>query len=362
MLKEISKKIKLTSRLVIVLLLIFGFSKANAADYPHFDGNNVGCESCHFISGTQPSLMPLWTVHTPTDIDDTQFNTLCWSCHNDVDAPLVMTHSSLQTDNGYGDWTFECKVCHNPHYQKQFDTYGSASYLYSGASTGITATTVTRTGAGWTVNAYQGLVVVPNIAQKRYKYQIASNTADTLTLEGPVNLTKAAVGNTFAIVYGKLLNSTIATPNSGSKTVKLFNSTGTNSFADGNATYDGVCEVCHTQTTYHRNTAAGDHTHNAGTGCTTCHVHTKGFKVACDVCHGYPPVVNTATGGPDGLANNPGTTGSAKAGAHDQHVTTKGYACNICHYNSAGSGATHNNSLTITMGYSLFGGTYQCGS
>ncbi len=351
----------ITIPLMTILLIIF-VSIAGASDYPHFNGNNVGCESCHFVSGTQPSLMPPWTVHTPTDIDDTQFNTLCWSCHNDVDAPLVKTHSSLQTDSGYGDWTFECNDCHNPHYQKQFDTYGSASYLYSGVSTGVTETTLTMTGAGWTVNAYQGLVVVPNIVQKRYKYQISSNTADTLTLEGPVTLTKAAAGDTFAIVYGKLVNSTIVTPNSGSKTVKLFNSTGTNSFADGNATYDGVCEVCHTQTAYHRNTSDGDHTHNAGTGCTTCHLHTKGFKVACDYCHGYPPVVNTATGGPDGLANIPGATGSSKAGAHNLHANTKGYACTICHYDSAGSGATHNSSLTITMGYSLFSGTYQGGS
>ncbi|RJR19578.1 MAG: CxxxxCH/CxxCH domain-containing protein [Nitrospiraceae bacterium] len=360
--KELNKRIKIIIRSIIVLLFSISGSVAFAGDYPHFEGSSVFCESCHFVSGTEPSLMPPWTVHEATNIDDTQHNTLCLSCHNDVDAPYVKTHSSLQTDNGYGDWTIECRVCHNPHYQKQFDTYGSASYLYSGVSTGVTTTTLTKTGAGWTVNAYQGLLVVPNITQKRYKYKILSNTSDTLTLGGPVNLARAAVGSTFAIVYGGLVNSAIVTPNSGSKTVKLFRSTGTNSFADGNATYDGVCEVCHTQTTYHRNSAAGDHTHNAGTACTDCHVHTKGFKVACDVCHGYPPVVNTATGGPDGLANNPGATGSSTAGAHNVHVNTKGYTCTMCHYNSAGSGATHNNSLTITLGYSLFGGTYQGGS
>jgi predicted CxxxxCH...CXXCH cytochrome family protein len=333
--------------------------QSHALDYPHFGVNGIGCDSCHFVYGSQPNLLPPWTAHAAQDIDDTQYNTLCWSCHNDIDAPFVRTHSSVQNDNGYGDWTIECKTCHNPHYQKQSDTFGSASYLYTSTSTDVTATTLIKTDAGWTTNAYQEMVVIPNTAQKKYKYQILSNTSDTLTIQGPVDLTKAATGNTFAIVYGKLINNSIETPNSGSKTVRLFRSTGTNSFADGNSTYDGVCEVCHTQTAFHKNTAAGDHNHSKGAKCTTCHKHTEGFKGSgCDACHGYPPVADTATGGPDGLVNNLGETGSTTAGAHGTHVNTKLIQCTVCHFNSAGSGDTHNNSLTITMGFSLFGDTY----
>ncbi|HBH61185.1 MAG TPA: hypothetical protein DDX85_05485 [Nitrospiraceae bacterium] len=344
--------------LILGILLIFTAPNGNAFDYPHFGGNNIGCSSCHFIYGTEPTLLPPWTAHVPQDIDDTQYNTLCWSCHNDIDAPYVRTHSSLQIDNGYGNWTIECRTCHNPHYQKQADTYGSQSYLYSGTSTNVAATTLTKSGAGWTTDEYQGQVLIPNIAQNKYKYKIISNTSDTLNIESPMDLSKAAAGNTFAIFYGKLVNSTITTPNSGSKSVKLFRETGTKSFADGDGTYDGICEVCHTQTLYHRNNSSGDHDHNVSAGfkCTSCHQHKDGFKPGCEGCHGYPPV------GVSTLVSISGGTGSVTAGAHNRHVNIEGIGCIVCHYNSAGAGPKHNNALTVTMGFSLFNGEYLGGA
>ncbi|MBI4682966.1 MAG: CxxxxCH/CxxCH domain-containing protein [Nitrospirae bacterium] len=350
--------------LITVMILSLTAIKGDALDYPHFGGNYIGCEACHFIYATQPGLLPDWVAHNPQDIDDVWYNPICWSCHNDIEAPFVRTHSSLQIDNGYGDWSIECKTCHNPHYQKQADTYRSAGYLYSDSSTNVTATTLTKTGAGWTTNQYQGLVVIPNTAQIKYKYKIVSNSSDTLTIGSPVDLSKVTAGNTFAIVYGKLIDSTITTPNSGNRTVKFFKNTGTNSFADGDGTFDGVCEVCHTQTVYHRNDASGNHAHNSGAKCTVCHKHSDGFKGAgCDVCHGYPPKINSATGGPDGLVNNPGVTGSVTAGAHDKHVNIKLYPCEYCHYNSAGSGPKHNDGAPedITIGFSLFGSAYTGG-
>lgn len=302
--------------LFVAIVLCVIVAPAHALDYPHFTTNNIGCDSCHFVYGTQPSLMPPWTVHAPQDIDDTQYNTLCWSCHNDIDAPYVRTHSSLQTDNSYGDWTVECKVCHDPHYQEQFRKYGSASYLYSGASTNVATTLITETGAGWTVDAYAGFVVVPNVLQKNYNYKILSNTSDTLTVQGPINLTKVSIGNTFAIVYGKLINEkidlsriTISPAKSGTKAVRFFGKTGANSYADGNGTYDGICEVCHTQTTHFRNNgSAPDQLHvnagsPAGTDCIYCHSHTGGFAhggsggTGCEECHGHDPGFGGFTGG-----------------------------------------------------------------
>jgi len=68
---------------------------------------------------------------------------------------------------------------------------------------------------------------------------------------------------------------TIATPNSGDKQVVYKNREGQNSLADGDETYDGACEVCHTQTVYHNNT--GDSTsHFDGGRCTVCHDHFPG--------------------------------------------------------------------------------------
>ncbi len=96
----------------------------------------------------------------------------------------------------------------------------------------------------------------------------------------------------------------IATPYSGSRQVLFTARSGPGSFADGDDVYDGICEVCHTTTAYHRNDAGGSHTHNAGTTCTTCHAHTReflpfagrshrvhtrgsprGLALACDACH-----------------------------------------------------------------------------
>ncbi|MBI5836462.1 MAG: cytochrome c3 family protein [Candidatus Eisenbacteria bacterium] len=71
----------------------------------------------------------------------------------------------------------------------------------------------------------------------------------------------------------QLVRATINTPNSGPRAVLFRSHTGTNSFADGDGTYNGVCEVCHTRTYYHRNNSSGDHFHNASTDCTACHPH-----------------------------------------------------------------------------------------
>ena len=77
----------------------------------------------------------------------------------------------------------------------------------------------------------------------------------------------------------------IATPSSGPRDI-AFESRGTNnaggpalhSFADGDSTYDGICEACHTATSHHLNNAAGDHGHHAGETCTRCHDHTDAFN------------------------------------------------------------------------------------
>jgi predicted CxxxxCH...CXXCH cytochrome family protein len=352
--------------LVLALALNLISTQAYTLDYPHSGANNIICDACHFIYGTEPSLLPEWTAHIPQDIDDTQFNMLCWSCHNDIEAPHMRTHSSLEIDSGYGNWSVECRVCHNPHYQKQFRTYGSESYLYQGIVSNVTTATLTESGAGWTPDEHVGLILVPNAAKVSYNYQITGNTSDTLTVKGTIDTARVSAGNTFAIVYGKLVKSmiilddiTITPPQSGNKTVKFFNSTGTNSFADGDGTYDGVCEACHTQTLFHRNDATGDHNHTPGIRCTSCHQHIEGFKGSgCDVCHGFPPTVDQAIGGPDGLVNNPDVTGSVSAGVHAKHVNVKNYACIVCHVDSAGSGPTHMSNMTVTIGFSLFGGSY----
>jgi hypothetical protein len=133
------------------------------------------------------------------------------------------------------------------------------------------------------------MVLIPNTTQDDFTYNILSNTDETLTVSGPINLAYVKAGDIFQIVSLK----------TGDKTIRLFSNTGTNSFADGDTTYDGICEGCHTLTDHFRNDGTGpDQNHTSqgpsipGSDCTTCHAHDQGFQPAgdCVDCHG--------TGGP----------------------------------------------------------------
>jgi hypothetical protein len=68
----------------------------------------------------------------------------------------------------------------------------------------------------------------------------------------------------------------IETPNSGPMEVWFIAYEGWRSFADGDSVYDGVCEVCHTVTSYHTNYGDGT-VHFDGQDCTVCHPHENDF-------------------------------------------------------------------------------------
>ncbi len=97
-----------------------------------------------------------------------------------------------------------------------------------------------------------------------------------------------------------LIKDTVATPNSGNMPVLFTDTAGNNSFTDNNAIYDGICEVCHTSTKYHRNNSSGDHTHNLASNCIRCHPHEDEFSHggggSCRECHGHDPGYEYQTG------------------------------------------------------------------
>ena len=352
--------------LLLVMPLFFAASESAALDNPHVPNNTVNCATCHI---TNPPA-GWWT-------DQGQAGGLCGQCHNAAAAmgTDVTTHVSTK----YGNVILQCTDCHNPHYQRQFRLFKDPSYLYQGRISAVTSTTMTQdltyTGAAsWTDNQWAGMLLVPDVRYPGYNYRILSNTGTMITIDtgatgaDAINLTYAKPGATFAIVYGKLVKESVW-----GKVVRFFRKTGANSFADGDATVDGICQVCHTQTIAFNSSGTledptNKHPKNvAGTDCKSCHTHTNNFKAACNACHGYPPIDATA-GGPSGLADNNGataggTTGSTTPGAHARHVTTEGISCASCHVNSAGLGATHNNGdLNVTLGFYLFNGAVQGGS
>lgn len=96
---------------------------------------------------------------------------------------------------------------------------------------------------------------------------------------------KSAVKSTFAFI------------NSTTWTVVYTNHTSVSSFIQPDGR--GLCQVCHTQTSFYRAGATGQ-THNSTTNCMTCHKHSTPYGAwaaeagGCDGCHGYPPVPVTA--------------------------------------------------------------------
>jgi len=157
-------------------------------------------------------------------------NSLCLSCHGEGAAGSVL-EADVHSGTKYGVFEMGCADCHNAH----------------------------------------------------------NNIDNSL---GGVNLKQIGHRNGEAVIW---------TPNSGTGNV-VFESRGDfpgvdqptlNSFADGDeggTGYDGVCEVCHTQTSHHRNdNSGGDHSHYTGDTCTRCHTHLGNFAPAgggtCSGCH-----------------------------------------------------------------------------
>ncbi len=319
--------------LVLPMLVWVASASAAGLDYPHNASNNISCENCHSF----------WAVFSP----DLQGDGLCLDCHDGMAAPVAATHSSANSSTQYGAWHINCKTCHSPHMQLQVHSYGAQSYAYSGTvdSGELGVTSFAETGAAWSVNQFIGYLFIPNVSNLSNNYLITANTANTLTLASPVDQAAVSTGNPYAIVYSSLIRDTIATPNSGERPVRFFGPTGPNSFADGDAVYDGICETCHTQPDHFRNDGSAPDQNHAGVGggqagnrCVGCHSHASGFGghsggtsgTGCESCHGHDP----------GYEYSPGlfSQGTGTVTSHSTHTENDAddlrgpfLACDACH-------------------------------
>jgi predicted CxxxxCH...CXXCH cytochrome family protein len=129
------------------------------------------------------------------------------------------------------------------------------------------------------------------------------------------------------------IDEVVQTPQ-GDRAVRFNNAT---DFIHGAPNYNGICEVCHTRTSHHRNSAAGDHQHNAGSNCLLCHDHEHGFLPnggaggACNSCHGAPPADATH------LAHFGAGVELASYGTAENFSTATNYifSCGTCHPSSS---------------------------
>ncbi|MFQ5605295.1 MAG: cytochrome c3 family protein [bacterium] len=129
----------------------------------------------------------------------------------------------------------ECTSCHSPHYADS-----------GGANSGA--------GDGYILRAKNE----DDLCQSCHTYQAHQNQG-CHKCPSPHDPSR---NNLF------LVKPTISTPNSGDRSVVFTAESGEHSFADRDSNYDGVCEVCHTATAYHRNNSSGYHPHNPGLNCT----------------------------------------------------------------------------------------------
>lgn len=107
---------------------------------------------------------------------------------------------------------------------------------------------------------------------------------------------------------------------------------GANSFDDGDpAENDGICQVCHTATTYHKHDGTGA-PHNDGVDCTTCHPHDAGFMPTggdCTSCHSS--VMDNGDGVPVG-GRRPVVGEFPESDAHAHYgAELDNDACTVCH-------------------------------
>jgi predicted CXXCH cytochrome family protein len=192
---------------------------------------------------------------------------------------------------------------------------------------------------------YRRTVLFPDASNLNYSYSITAldSVAQTIKVKGDATI-NLSPPTTFAVMYGQFVkDSILVDEDTGTySTVKFFDQTGTNSFADGDETYDGVCEVCHTQTTHFRSDGGGsDPNHEnhtgvavAGTSCISCHPHTEGFKPNCNACHGHDAGYEYETGK---FNQGRGTFKSHSTHTENDSDDLKGpnIGCNGCHDTNA---------------------------
>lgn len=344
-------RIKLFSPLVIIGLIVtfsYNFKALAAIDAPHNEANSISCGSCH---GQGLLQSPFWG-------GSMSFDDLCVNCHTassgpytDTNAPVARPHSSDTTSETYGKWTNECRDCHDPHYQKQKNyknTNASDLFLASGTFTGhaydggANESTLTYSDItykpGWDADkvtqktsGYRRTILFPNVGKLGFSYPVISvdEGAQTITVKGDVRpVYEYITTSSFALMYGQYIKDKIK-----DKPVKFFDKDGDHSYADGDEVYDGICEVCHTQTKYNRNDGSGAE-HYTGESCNDCHAHTDGLGHGagenCIECHGHDA----------GYEYSPGLFSQGKGSivSHSTHTENdsddlKGpfIACDVCH-------------------------------
>ena len=240
--------------------------------------------------------------------------TPCTDCHKnssgggytDVDTIEVATHSSeVIGSDKYAPWGRECLDCHDNHVHNgitKADGILDNSYVIADLTVNdavntdpLTQTTFNTMAIGniydsdwsnpltWSekTGPERGLILVLQLGDVFYWFEIVNVTETSITIgNNSTAFTWRDNPISGQIIYGMLIrgedepiNGT-AVKFSGPKTMAHNDELG----AEGNdSTPDGICQVCHTQTTHWRNDGS-EANHFGGWNCSMCHPHEQGFK------------------------------------------------------------------------------------
>ncbi len=244
----------------------------------------------------------------------------CMNCHNaespvappySVDiAPMKQTHSNAVIGSDkYGDWSRECLDCHDPHHNNGMtkrggltnDEYKLVKFTGDHMETANGETTVGIAALNiidlawknpdkWInkTSEQRGLVLLNKTRSDTFWYKVIGVTIgdDGIPTEITFINTQSSFGNPafykpldMSLVYGQQINDEVEVD--GQMLPVTFG--GPRDMANDESgtgfdvTADGICQVCHTQTTYWRNDGSrADHFN--GWRCTICHTHDQGFK------------------------------------------------------------------------------------
>lgn len=305
----------------------------------------------------------------------------------------MLAHNSTNSTNlpvsKHGFWSQNCIDCHDPHYQTQLTSWlktdpnelflvtgliatvdnGDGAFSYSFTDNGDNSTIAidpeaTLTNAGWETAAdwnkkndntsfNRGLIFVHSTTEAFNTYVVNSATDSAITIQGSFDPTVADPGQdaTFGLIYGQLIRSSIlaATVNAPltktEKTVKFFDPTQLTplgGFIDQQTPRQGICQVCHVNTSYWTEDGLNDG-HNSTEICTNCHIRSQGFK----------PTDSGHTDG-DGTfewdsaclsCHDPAGTASIITDVHQVGSTN---SCTLCHLDESGGSLDPDSSANNT--------------
>ena len=367
--------VRYVTGLTTALALFLGIADISSAKLagPHNAASGIGCYNyCHLLPDVKS---PYWNW-VPTDIDDTPTNHLCNSCHTKssgpysmTNAPMVQTHPSLTTDDGYGNWTTGCTSCHSPHYQEQLEWINTGdtdiylatgqltSAIYnSGSSESLLSYSSISYKTDWDAALflaktldYRRVLLIPDTStlppdtSDNLSFQVVAIDAgaQTITVRGNVTEagTIAGLPANFGIIYGQLLRQFVKTPAGWNKPLKFYDKTADDigGFTDQTEPLfpKGVCQVCHTQTNHWRSDGSLQN-HYTDRACMECHDHTNGFAhgggggTNCEACHGHDAGYEYA---PGQFSTGAGSFQSHSTHTEDDADDAKGphIACSGCH-------------------------------